>query len=348
MRRRTSVLGGVGVLVALAAGGPVALRLRRHPPAAPAPVTPSVATVDVHRTDLADSRLVAGTLGFGAARDVRGSGTGVLTRLPKVGAAVTRGTRLFRVDDQPVVVLYGDTPMFRVIDKVGMTGNDVRELRRNLDQLGYWSAVAKNSDTVDQPMLDSLRKWQESLGVTGPGALRPAQVVVVAGPGRVSELVAENGTPADTVVLKMTGTTKVVSVPMSAGDAHEIKLGVRVTVELPDGGSAPATVTAISRSVVADPNSGEPPKLIVTVTPTRAKDVASFDSAPVQVRFTTAARRNVLVVPVGALVALHEGGYAVQLPDGTLVAARTGAFAGGLVEVSGAGLTEGMTVVTTS
>jgi len=51
---------------------------------------------------------------------------------------------------------------------------------------------------------------------------------------------------------------------------------------------------------------------------------------------------------VSALLALREGGYALQRPDGTLVAVRTGMFAGGLVEVSGKGLAEGSKVVTAS
>jgi hypothetical protein len=55
----------------------------------------------------------------------------------------------------------------------------------------------------------------------------------------------------------------------------------------------------------------------------------------------------VLAVPVGALVALREGGYALQTPEGTLIAVGTGVFAGGLVEVKGAGITAGQSVVTT-
>jgi hypothetical protein len=90
---------------------------------------------------------------------------------------------------------------------------------------------------------------------------------------------------------------------------------------------------------------GDPPKTTVTVTPTKA--VTAYDSAPVQVRFTTIVRRGVLAVPVGALVARREGGYAVQRPDGSLIAATTGLFAGGMVQVSGPGLTDGTTVVTT-
>jgi hypothetical protein len=56
----------------------------------------------------------------------------------------------------------------------------------------------------------------------------------------------------------------------------------------------------------------------------------------------------VLAVPVNALLALREGGYALQLPDDTLLPVETGLFAMGLVEVTGEGLREGLAVVTTS
>ena len=60
-----------------------------------------------------------------------------------------------------------------------------------------------------------------------------------------------------------------------------------------------------------------------------------------------AERKDVLTVPVGALVALAEGGYGVQVVQGSTsryVAVKTGMFAGGQVEVSGDGIAEGVTV----
>jgi hypothetical protein len=51
---------------------------------------------------------------------------------------------------------------------------------------------------------------------------------------------------------------------------------------------------------------------------------------------------------VTALVALAEGGYAVEVADGAtthLVGVDTGLFAGGNVEVTGAALREGQRVV---
>jgi multidrug efflux pump subunit AcrA (membrane-fusion protein) len=70
----------------------------------------------------------------------------------------------------------------------------------------------------------------------------------------------------------------------------------------------------------------------------------------VLVSITTATVKNVLVVPVDALIALSGGGYAVEVDSGGsrhLVPVTLGMFddAEGLVQVSGSGLREGQRVV---
>jgi hypothetical protein len=92
----------------------------------------------------------------------------------------------------------------------------------------------------------------------------------------------------------------------------------------------------------------DPPKLTVTVTVDKPATIAKLDAADVTVDFVAETHKNVLAAPVGALLALSEGGYAVQIKGGALVAVQTGLFAKGLVEISGNGLTEGTEVVTTS
>ena len=58
---------------------------------------------------------------------------------------------------------------------------------------------------------------------------------------------------------------------------------------------------------------------------------------------------DALTVPVTALLALVEGGYAIEVvqPDGTttLVAVETGMFSDGFVEITGDGLFDGLSVV---
>jgi hypothetical protein len=343
MTRRSSAVAGAVAAVVLIGGGVAAVTLRSHAePAAAVTTGPSLTTTTVRKTDLSDTRTVAGTLGFGRAREVKGTGAGVVTKLPSVGTTVARGKSLFRVDDQPVVVLYGDTPLFRPIGKPGLTGRDVLELRHNLTALGYHS-TSDQGDVANASLIDALKRWQKDLGVPEPGVLQLGQAVVVSGPGRVSAVTAALGDPAGGPLLSVTSTTRTVSVPMSPADASELRTGLRVTITLPDGKAVPGRIRSLSPVVS---NDDDQPKMNVFVQPD--KPVTAFDSAPVQVRFTTITRKGVLAVPVGALIALREGGYAVQHPDGSLTAAMVGLFANGMVQVSGPGLAEGTTVVTTS
>ena len=75
----------------------------------------------------------------------------------------------------------------------------------------------------------------------------------------------------------------------------------------------------------------------------------AFDQAGVEVAIVTEERRGVMAVPVTALLALAEGGYAVEVDagDGTtyLVAVAPGLYADGLVEVDSDALVPGQMVV---
>ena len=62
------------------------------------------------------------------------------------------------------------------------------------------------------------------------------------------------------------------------------------------------------------------------------------DGTPVEVHVEIAAADGVLAVPVEAVLALAEGGYAVEVADGPttrLVGVTLGVFADGMVEISG-------------
>jgi hypothetical protein len=67
----------------------------------------------------------------------------------------------------------------------------------------------------------------------------------------------------------------------------------------------------------------------------------------VTVAIARRARRGVLAVPVTALLARPGGGYALELAGSRprRLAVRIGLAADGYVEVSGAGLSEGLRVV---
>ena len=73
----------------------------------------------------------------------------------------------------------------------------------------------------------------------------------------------------------------------------------------------------------------------------------NLDQAPVSVNIVSAQAREVLAVPVSALVALASGGYAVEVAHGTareLIPVQAGLFSGSLVQVSGPGVSPGLEV----
>jgi multidrug efflux pump subunit AcrA (membrane-fusion protein) len=120
--------------------------------------------------------------------------------------------------------------------------------------------------------------------------------------------------------------------------------GVAATVELPDGARVAGTVASVGTVATTQKDATT---IEVTVSVKDQKALDTWDQAPVDVVLQAGQAKNVLTVPVNALVALPEGGYGVQVVDGSTtryVAVKTGMFAGGRVEVSGGGLAEGMTV----
>ncbi|MFD4788838.1 hypothetical protein ACFWN1_17625 [Streptomyces sp. NPDC058459] len=328
----------------------------------PGPVAePSVQTVRVRRTDLSDSQTVPATLGFGGRTTVKGPAQGIVTALPGVGATARRGRTLYRVDDRPVTVFYGDTPFFRPLDKPGPTGHDVTVLADNLRALGYElgpgspPAARTGPDTgtkLTAGVLAALERWQHDTGLPATGRLDPGHALVLPGPARVDSVGARLGDSAAEEVLQLTSLQKTVTAKLDLDSARPVRKGGAVEIILPDDRHIKGRVTSVGTTVQGGTGSddtqdaGAPPSVTVTVVPVREDDVAAIDAASVQVVFADEVRRHVLVVPVGALLALSEGGYALQRPDGRLVGVKTGLIARGLVEVTGDGVSEGDTVVT--
>ncbi|MFD0730998.1 peptidoglycan-binding protein [Planotetraspora mira] len=362
-RGRKRIVLGALVLVAVVAAGGIAVAVIGHDgkPEATGAGNAPVATTSVVKTDLSDTRSLQGTLGYGTERSVRGAGTGLVTRLPKAGATVVRGKPLYWVDDRPVPAFVGDTPLFRKLDQVGVRGRDVTVVANNLRALGYsigymppqTPVAGKPSvpgDVFTASLKSALKQWQVAAGLQPTGTLDIGQVVVLSGPARVASVKAQLGDPVAEELITVTPTAKVVTVPVDATDVGTIRLKARASITLPSGKKIAGQVTAIGRTVqeVTDGSGQTAAQLNITVTPRKAADVKALDAAGVEVTFTSQVRRGVLAVPVGALLALREGGYALQLPDGKLVAAETGMFVRGMVEVTGKGVTEGLKVVTSS
>lgn len=342
-------------MVAIGGGAFWYARREAPPPAADAPV--AVETVAVVRTDLAVTESLPGTLGYGRAQPVKGGKDGVVTWLPRTGVVVERGGQMYRADDKPVPLFYGSMPLYRDLGEPGTVGRDVRIVAKNLRALGYTFTdredgtarvpVRKGEGILTSSLIAAIKRWQRHAELPETGRIGAGDVVVLPGAVRVEAVTAQRGDSAATPLMTITSTTKVITAAADVTQAGTIRTGERVTVVLPGDKSIRGKVSAIGAEVQEEEGSGEP-KRVVTIAVDDGKGLTGIDAAKVQVDLAGETRKDVLAVPVGALTALSEGGYAVQTADGRLVGVETGMFAKGLVEVTGDGITEGLRVVTTS
>ena len=322
------------------------------PPAAPG-------TTQVHRTDLSTSTSAAGTLGYGNTRMIRGTGSGIVTWLPGTGATVDRGGQLYRVNDKPVALFFGGTPLYRKLDGPDLAGKDVKLVADNLAALGYrigtQPRAGKGEAVLTPSLIDAIKRWQTAQGAEPTGVVDVGDVVVFGGAVRIGAVQAQLGDPATNPLFEVSATTKSVTVEIDAADVGSHKAGDKVTVTMPDGTTAGGAVGSVGTVAKggnsADGSGGGSPasqRVDLVVALDDPAKAGALDSASVQVAFPATSRHGVLAVAVGALLAVKQGGYALQRPDGALVPITTGLFAQGMVEVGGPGVTDGMVVVTAS
>jgi multidrug efflux pump subunit AcrA (membrane-fusion protein) len=309
------------------------------------------ATQPVVREDLSSTTPMAATLGYAQAYTVRGQGGGTLTWLPPAGQVIRQGQVLYRVDnDTPVVLLYGPVPAWRSLDE-GLTGADVTQLNHDLVALGYASSSDASADGWDYfsgQTAYGVQQLESALGVSSPpGSLPLGSVVFEPRAIRVTKVLGSLGGPAVGPVLAATSDQHVVAVPVSSAQETEVAVGDPVSVTLPDGLSTAGKISSVS--TVASGSAGNA-TIQVTVTLTHPTAAGTLDQAPVTVYLTTASARDVLAVPVTALLARSPGGYVVEVagPRNTrrYVPVTPGIFddSSGLVQVTGA-LTPGERVV---
>jgi peptidoglycan hydrolase-like protein with peptidoglycan-binding domain len=313
------------------------------------------ATAQVTRTTLVETRTVPGTLGYGVLTPINAIGNGIITWLAPVGTAVSRGEPLFRVNELPVIALYGPVPMYRTLEE-GIQGTDVRQLQENLAELGY-SGISVNG-TYTAATARAVRAWQADLGLPETGTVEPGQVAFIPGAMRIAEHTALVGDALRGVpVLSYTGLDRLVTVHLGVVDRALAIEGQTVSVIVPGIGTVEGETSTVGTVFTAQGSAGSAPgsassaasdvRIEVTITIADQEALGSLDAAPVEVGFVSEAREDVLTVPVAALLALVEGGYGVEVVEGDvtrILPVRTGMFAAGRVEISGEGIAEGITV----
>jgi peptidoglycan hydrolase-like protein with peptidoglycan-binding domain len=357
-RRIRWLISVVVVLLVLGVGAVVLVtRVGRQDKAAAAGPEPAK-TETVVKTNLSEQRSLEGKLGYGTERTLTGRKNGTITGLPAQGAMLERGKPVYVVDAKPVPLFFSAIPLYRDL-AMGMTdGPDVKVVEENLKALGF-SGFGTPDKKFTEQTTNAVKRWQKALELEETGIIGTGDVVVTEGPVRVSSVSAELGAQGTSALLKYTGTDRAVTLPLKTaqkdlakpGDKVEISIGPKQTTGTIRG-IAPIvqdTTTQPDPRMYGGPG-GEQPKFNATIT-LDDPAAAGEDTTAVNIRLTTASRKDVLAVPVGALLALAEGGYALEVVEGgnrRLIAVQLGLFANGKVEVTGPEVREGMTVVTTS
>jgi hypothetical protein len=363
IRRR---LAFVGLLVLGAAVGSFATITVWGGSSAAVPAPPPVTTATVMRTDLVTTTLTEGTLGYSPTDPVVNRMTGTYTELPASGTTVQRGDVLYRVDDQPTVLMFGPTPSWRSLALGVNDGPDVLELKSNLMALGHAGGLFTTASShFDSLTALAVERWQSAHGYLPDGQVALGQIVFLPGPVLVGSPNVARGQPASpgSIPYQATTATRIVAVPLTP-NLLSVAVGERVSIVLASNTTTGGTITAVGPA----PTSGNPASAgsttggttsggsdqsqasaLATVTPDQPGTTGTGAGVPVQVSLTVQSASNVLAAPIAALLALAGGGYGVEVvgPSGVhhVVGVTMGVFSGSQVQINGAGVQAGTRVV---
>ena len=345
------MLAVAAALVAVSAtGGAVAVSNGKH--VAPASSEPPANTATVDKRRLSAMVSVHWTLGYRAASDgspssVINQARGIYTKLPAAGDQVSAGDVLYRVDDQPVLLLRGTVPAYRDLHRSD-AGNDVRQLNHNLHALGYDAdgAIDPEDDQFTSNTEHALEALQHAKGFDVAGTLALGDAVFLPDGVLIANVAAKLGGSAQpgVAVFDATSDTLEVRVDLEASQQGQVQQGDSARITLPGNRSVTGKVDRLGRVAQVRPgpeNNVGDATIPAFITLDDAGKAQGLDRAPVQVDITTEGVESALSVPVTAIVGKAGGGFAVEVVDDggrrELVEVGLGLFdtTAGRVEVDG-------------
>lgn len=299
-------------------------------------------SVEVTRQDLIERVEVNGRVGHGSESTLPIEADGLVTESRESGDLIEPGDVVLRVGDRPVTLAEGEQPLYRELrrvssgerdeagDKLGLqSGADVEQLQNFLLGAGFDDNGRLEVDgTFGLTTQRAVKDWQRSVGHAATGKVDRSQLVFTAGQLRIESMPTVGETFSAVTV-----TAGVPTVTVSVTDKQRSFFGIGDEIVLTStGGDTTGTVVSQKRTVGDDGST----KYEIEIEITDPAALAGSESVKVAATKTEAA--DVLVVPVRALIALAEGGWAVQVdgPDGpTLTRVDLGSVVDGLAEISG-------------
>jgi peptidoglycan hydrolase-like protein with peptidoglycan-binding domain len=233
------------------------------------------------------------------------------------------------------------------------SGIDILQLEEALVALGYDADGTLVADGTYTPeTTQAVLAFQVATGFEQDGIIDLGEVIFLPGAVRITNLLATKGSNigAGTAVLGISLSEKVVYMNLSADDQGVLAVGGAVTVEMPDNVLVPATVVYVSQTATPAQNDWDPATFEVRIELDDPSVAAGLDEAPVDVIIVADSVTDVMAIPVSALVALLEGGYAVEVDVGSgqvqLIAVEVGFFStDNMIEITSGALEPGDQVV---
>lgn len=334
MRKRW-VLATVAV-VAVSATAATVMTRPADTDSAVATTPTKTATLAIRTIDQVDSH--DGTIGYEGSRAISLPNKGVVTKTRAVGDVVERGGALVWIDNLPVTLLYGDLPQWRPFAADMSNGPDVKQLEQSLVDLGYAKGLAL---TVDEDFTSvtttAVKRMQDALGVEEDGVVDLGEVVFLSGASRVTAVTTAVGEVVGQSVVEVSSTKRVVTVDLDPEDRSQVSSGQQVTVKLPDGKKTSGVIRSVSTVVDTSAGDDGTQTVKVVIDLNDGADVP-FDQAPVTVDVRSELAKDVLSVPVSALLAQPGVGYVVERIDAlgtTMVPVELGVFSNGFVHIKG-------------
>ena len=257
--------------------------------------------------------------------------------------------------------MYGSVPAYRNMQS-GDTGTDITQLQRSLAELGY--NPGSTDGTFGSATLTAVEDWQKADGLSVTGVVDLGQVVFIGGTSRVIAQLATVGdaTTSGTQIMTIGPESPIVTTSESSTQLGLLTQGQTVEVQLPDNSIVPGKVTSVGGSTGSSSSSGSSggsgggsgassSSTAATVALNNPALGNSIAGSSVNVIVTTDSVRNVLAVPLGALLATSSGQFIVQVPtaSGTLSDVKVNPTVyddtRGIVAVPSANLTPGERVV---
>lgn len=341
------VAGLIAVTVALGGGGLAVMGAAD--PGDNEAVKEKVATVPVERGTLAGTKTVPGVLDYAASRPLATQFGGTVTAAAAAGAVVSRGEPLFHIDNIGVRLFLGNLPAWRAFES-GMTkGPDVAQLEANLRALGFFDGEPDEKFTWDTTA--AIYDWQEATGQEETGRIDFGRVFFAPSEIRIAEHLAKVGDQVGpgTPVVQATGVVQEVTADLKLADQRLGVVGAAVEVQLPGGETTTGKIASVGQPTEREANGKTSVVVPLVITLDDPKAVAGIQRANVTLDVPSEVREDVLSVPIEALIALKDGQFGVEVvqKNGKVkpLPVTTGLFAGGRVEISGDGVSEGLDVV---